>query len=129
MPGRVLLDTNIVIALLAGDDAVQKGLSAAEEVFLSTIVLGELFYGAFKSFHSEINVNKILELANQVPILACDRETARQYGLIKNRLRQQGKPIPENDLWVAASAQQHHLWLISRDKHFALIENLLLASF
>ena len=62
-------------------------------------------------------------------VLPCDRDTARYYGLIKNQLRQQGKPIPENDIWVAATAQQHNLCLISRDKHFTQIEDLSLASY
>jgi tRNA(fMet)-specific endonuclease VapC len=55
MPGKFLLDTNIVIALFESDPAVLRSLAIADEVFVSSIVLGELFYGAKKSNHPEQN--------------------------------------------------------------------------
>lgn len=57
-------------------------------------------------------------------ILACDAETARLYGEVKNSLRKKGHPIPENDIWIAATALQHGLILVSRDEHFAEVEGL-----
>ena len=57
-------------------------------------------------------------------ILHCDAKTAKYYGLIKQKLRQKGQPIPENDIWIAAIAQQYDLTLVSRDKHFSKIEGL-----
>lgn len=56
--------------------------------------------------------------------LACDAETAQHYGRIKQGLRRRGRPIPENDLWIAATALQHQLVLVTRDDHFYLIEGL-----
>jgi tRNA(fMet)-specific endonuclease VapC len=129
MNGKILLDINIIIGLFAGDGGIQKALSDAPEVFLSIIVLGELIYGALRSFQTERNLNQINELANGMRVLPCDRETARYYGLIKNQLRQVGRPIPENDIWVAATARQHNLCLLSRDKHFNEIEGLFLAAY
>ena len=57
-------------------------------------------------------------------MLACDASTARFYGEIKNRLRAQARPIPENDVWIAAIALQHGLVLATRDEHFAAVDGL-----
>lgn len=48
--------------------------------------------------------------------------TARSYGKIKNQLKVKGSPIPENDIWIAALADQYQLLLITGDKHFNNIE-------
>jgi len=98
--GKILLDTNIIIALFAGDEGVQKALSEANEVFLSIVVLGELMYGALKSLQVERNLAQIHDLSAVSRLLPCDLETARYYSLVKNQLRQLGKPIPENDIWI-----------------------------
>ena len=124
MSGSVLLDTNIVIALFAEDDSVQAHLADAPEVLVPSIVLGELYYGALKSGQVEANVARVDEFASSVPIVACDAATARVYGRIKKLLRVKGRPIPENDIWIAAIAHQHELELISRDDHFREVEGL-----
>ena len=124
MNGRFLLDTNIIIALFAKDKAVQDHLIKAKEVFIPNIVLGELYYGAHKSAHVDENVTKIDELAENSALLPCDLETAKNYGIIKNSLKIRGKPIPENDIWIAAVAKQYQLILVSRDAHFREVEEI-----
>jgi len=124
MSGRVLLDTNIVIALFADEAPIKEHLAKIEEVFIPNVVIGELFYGAHKSARSKENIARIEDLASSSVILGCDTETARIYGEIKNALRIKGHPIPENDIWIAAIAVQHNLTLISRDAHFSEIEKL-----
>jgi tRNA(fMet)-specific endonuclease VapC len=127
MTGRFLLDTNIVIALFAQDSSVLQHVGEADEVFVPAIVLGELYYGAQKSARIEENLGKIDEFASEAAILGCDEHTAKHYGIVKNRLRAKGRPIPENDIWIAAVALQHTLELVSRDPHFKQIESLGLA--
>ncbi len=100
-------------------------LELAEEVFVPIIVLGELYYGAQKSNQVENNLTRINEFAESCSVLICDTETSRQYGEIKNLLRAKGRPIPENDIWIAAIAKQHELTLVSRDEHFKEIEDFL----
>ena len=124
MNGRFLLDTNIIIAFFAGEASIHVRLGQLEEVFVPYIVLGELYYGAYKANRTEMNLERIDKFTVQSAVLGCDTDTAREYGLIKNELRQKGRPIPENDIWVAAIAQQHDLILVTRDKHFGEIENL-----
>src|SRR5947208_11270454 len=101
MTGRFLLDTNIVIALFAKEAVVQANLANAAEVFIPSIVLGELYYGANKSLLVAENIAKIDEFATNNSILNCDIGTAQEYGRIKNHLRGKGRPIPENDIWIA----------------------------
>nr|WP_216634873.1 type II toxin-antitoxin system VapC family toxin [Gloeomargarita lithophora] len=118
MSGRFLLDTNIVIALFAGEAIVKDHLAQANEVFIPSIVIGELCYGAKKSGRISANLAKVDELVANSTILVCDAETARQYGEVKNKLRLKGRPLPENDVWIAALALQHALILVTRDAHF-----------
>ena len=54
----------------------------------------------------------------------CDKDTAYQYGIVKNKLLDKGKPIPENDIWIAAVAMQNNLIFVTRDGHFSEIEDL-----
>ena len=124
MNGSVLLDTNVVIGILAKDEAILSRLAETEAVFLPSIALGELYYGAFKSAHPDDNAERIDRLADSAAILHCDGTTALHYGRIKTSLRAKGRPIPENDIWIAAIAQQHGLTVVSRDLHFREIENL-----
>ena len=125
MSGRVVLDTNIVIALFAKEAVVQQRLAATDEVFVSSIVLGELYYGAQKSSRVEANIARVNTFATANAILVCDTATAQYYGAIKNHLRTKGHPIPENDIWIAATAKQHQLTLVTRDEHFHAVEELL----
>ena len=124
MDGRFLLDTNVVIALLADEDPVKRRLAAADEVFLPVIALGELYYGARKSARSDENTGRIDEFAARNVVLGCDLVTAQHYAEIKSLLRAKGHPIPENDIWVAALAFQHGLVLATRDHHFDAVEGL-----
>lgn len=86
MSGRFLLDTNIVIAIFAKDSGVTDHLAEAAEIFVPSIVLGELFYGARKSNQADANIARIEEFAADTVILACDAATGREYGRIKNDL-------------------------------------------
>jgi tRNA(fMet)-specific endonuclease VapC len=128
MTGRWLLDTNVIIALFGDETEVKEFLSAAEEVFIPSIAIGELYYGARKSAKPTWNSARIDEFTAEALVLACDVETAKQYGAVKNDLRIKGQPIPENDIWIAAIALQHDLTLATRDGHFREISGLRLAA-
>jgi tRNA(fMet)-specific endonuclease VapC len=93
-------------------------------VYLPSVVVGELLYGALTSAQVRSNVDRIEEFVATSSVLACDLDTARHYGSIKHQLRRKGRPLPDNDLWIAALAQQHGLTLVSRDRHFQEINNL-----
>ena len=124
MNGKYLLDTNIVIAIFEQDPSVISRLTQQIQVVLPAVVLGELYYGAQKSARVDQNTRKIDELAAVCIVLPADQETARRYGIAKNRLKLKGKPIPENDIWIAAVALEHELTLVTRDSHFQEVEDL-----
>lgn len=124
MSGKYLLDTNIVIALFAEDHSVQKHMARAGEIFIPATVIGELFFGAFKSGRPKANTACIEEFAAGNTVLACDIGTSREYGRIKNLLHKKGHPIPENDIWIAALKMEHGLTLVSRDEHFKKVDEL-----
>ena len=124
MNGRYLLDTNIVIALFAKDPSVQDRIKGATEVFVPATVLGELYYGAQKSKHIQKNLERINNFAKDSVVIACTTETAKEYGEIKSILHKKGRPIPDNDIWIAAISRQYSFTLVSRDTHFNEIDDL-----
>lgn len=118
---RVVLDTNVVIALIAGDPEILGLLENKSAVFLAVPALGELYSGAYGSSRVEDNLARLGTLITRLATLACDVETASHYGYLKQQLRAKGRPIPENDLWIAAIARQHELAVMTRDKHFSYV--------
>jgi tRNA(fMet)-specific endonuclease VapC len=124
MSGRLLVDTNVVIALFAGEPAALNRVEQHPELFLCVPVLGELRYGALASSRVDENLARLDGFSRRVLLLSCDSMTAVQYSAIRYGLRKKGTPIPENDMWIAAIAQQYDLTLLSRDSHFREIEGL-----
>ncbi len=123
MKGKFLLDTNIAIAFLTADESLQRPDPSAQ-LYLSCTAIGELFYGALNSNQIDGNVRRLTEFIRDAVSVSCDDDTARIYGEIKTALRKKGRPIPENDIWIAAVAMQHSLTLVSRDEHFENVERL-----
>jgi len=121
-----LLDTSVVIAAIGQEPAVTASLQAlpASSLFLSATVLGELVYGALLSSRAGKNLTTLTDFAAAANTLPCDAATARLYGEIKAQLKRIGRPIPENDIWIAAVARQHSLTLITRDAHFEHVAGL-----
>jgi tRNA(fMet)-specific endonuclease VapC len=125
MAGKRLLDTNVVVALLDGDSEAAMELERTDQTYLPAIVLGELQFGASHSRNPVANAARVDRFSATCRILSVDDETARHYGQIKSELRKKGRPIPDNDLWIAACARQHSLPLATRDRHFAEVPDLM----
>ena len=87
MSGRYLLDTNIVVALFNGDSEIEARLDAAPQVFLPSVALGELHFGAAHSGRTEANAARIDDFAATCTVIPTDAETARRYGRLKGELR------------------------------------------
>lgn len=124
--GKYLPDTNIVIAFLNGDKNIEAKLNSAETVYLSVIVLGELLYGAKNSKNMDQNIQKIQQFMSQCVLLFVNELTSIHYSDIKLALKKKGHPLPENDIWIGATAIHHGLTLSSRDDHFSFIDGLAL---
>ena len=121
--GNYLLDTNIVIGMLTGDTAIQKKMQNGNNLFLASPTVGELYYRAQKSNKVTENLHRINVFVEEHTFLSCDLETAQWYGIIKERLQRKGRPIPNNDIWIAAVAMQRGLILVTRGSHFNAVES------
>jgi tRNA(fMet)-specific endonuclease VapC len=122
--GNILLDTNLAVKFLAGDRITQKRVTEADRIIVSATVSGELYFGAERSNRRDENVRRIEEFAKHSEVIGVDIATARLYGIIKSSLRRKGTPIPDNDIWIAALAQQHAAAIATRDTHFDAIDSL-----
>ncbi|MCG6113759.1 MAG: type II toxin-antitoxin system VapC family toxin [Mesorhizobium sp.] len=120
-----LLDTNAVIAALKGHAGVLARLRAQrpQDVFVSAIVLHELYFGAFRSARLDDNLRRIDEL--QFQVLDFDREDGRQAGAIRAALAASGLPIGPYDVLIAGQAKSRDYVLVSRNlREFARVESL-----
>jgi len=124
MNGKYLLDTNVVIAFLIKDESVIDRPAPQDQLYVSSTIIGELFYGAFNSGMVEENCNRVENFIRDTSTVTCDTDTARIYGQVKTLLRKQGRPIPDNDIWIATVARQYGLTLVTRDEHFNHVDDL-----
>ena len=114
----MILDTNGLSALVDGDAALEPVLAQAVEICLPVIVLGEFLFGIRQS-RDKLRYETWLD--KRLPdyrILAIDETTASLYADIRLGLKEAGRPIPVNDLWIAALTRQHGSIILSRDSHF-----------
>jgi len=128
---RALLDTSAYAAFLRNHPDVKAAVQAAAEIFLNAIVLGELRSGFLKGGRTKQN-EELLEQFLASPrcrTLAIDAETAERYALIHDYLRRRGTPVAPNDLWIAASAAQHGLRILTLDGDFDRIPHVVLERF
>ena len=127
---RIIIDTNFYVAFKKRDEAAIVTLKKAEYIAVNTVILGELLAG-FRCGSRERQNREELDLffdSPRVDLLSIDDETAEFYAQIFAELKEKGRPIPTNDLWLAASTLQHGLALATYDDHFKNINGLLLAN-
>lgn len=122
----IAIDTNAYAAFKRGDAQVLAVLRHAEEIHLSTIVLGELLGGFAAGTRADRNRAELSTFlaSPRVRTMPCGIETADFYALTYAALRRQGRPIPTNDLWIAASCLEHGAALLTLDGHFGHVGGL-----
>jgi tRNA(fMet)-specific endonuclease VapC len=119
-----LIDTNVIVKLLNGNAEADKLFDSLEEVHVSVITVGELIYGAQKSTRKVENIALFENFISEYPIVPITSEISRVYGKIKAELVRKGVNIPENDLWIAATAMSNDYRLVTYDQHFSGISRL-----
>jgi tRNA(fMet)-specific endonuclease VapC len=119
-----LLDTSVLLEILDQNAGMQPHLTAANDLYISAVALGELCYGAQNSAHPSQGIADVDALAQTMGLLPVDGITAHVYGVIKRELRSKGQMIPDNDIWIAATARQYDLTLATRDAHFSRVAGL-----
>jgi predicted nucleic acid-binding protein len=120
----MIVDTNALSAAADDEPAVVAILTRANQMEIPVIVLGEYRYGIAQSRHRAAYENWLASLLRDCTVLDVNEPTTQHYAEIILDLRQKGKPIPTNDLWIAALCRQHSLSLLSRDHHFDQVAGL-----
>ncbi len=120
----MIIDTNALSALAVGDPDVVRLIRTSGRHQLPVIVLGEYRFGLLRS-RDRLKIEAWLaELEGECDVLDLTRSTANCYAEIREELRALGRPLPENDIWIAALAREHQLAILSRDKRFDHIPGL-----
>lgn len=120
----MILDTNALSAIAEGEPGAVSLLARARLVAIPVIVLGEYRFGIARSRHKREFERWLEEMVSVSRVLLIDEETAEWYAALRGQLKEAGTPIPNNDAWIGALCRQHALPLLSRDRHFDLINGL-----
>ena len=120
-----LMDANVIVRDLNGDRELINELSKISSLCTCTVVLGELMYGAAKSAHVVQNKQNAKSFCSRYPLLGVSNIVAEFYGEIKKDLLSHSNVMPENDMWIAATALANDMTVITQDKHFEHIQNLM----
>ena len=124
---KLVLDTNIYSDYAEGLPAVVDFLAIhGEDIYLPSIVLGELSYGFMKGSRQRFNERKLQEFIRklQIEIIDVNHNVARKYGIIYLSLVKKGSKIPINDVWIAACCMETGGTLVTRDHHFRQVDQI-----
>ncbi len=121
---KIALDTNIGIDLLNGKTETLKKIENYDLICLPVIVCGELLYGAKNSGNAKKNISKFRTFIESCTILIINAQAAEVYSDIRKKLKDQGRPIPENDIWIAAISSSNNIPLATNGKHFQFVDDL-----
>ena len=124
MVKHIAIDTNIAIALLNNQTNVFSVLNKFDVIYIPITVCGELLFGARNSKLSVKNTKRYFDFIQSCELLDSNLIVAQNYASIRLNLKQKGKPIPENDIWIAAICVTNSIPLFTSDKHFSYIEEL-----
>ena len=125
---NILLDTSAYSELHRGNETVLQVMRQAATVAVPSIVLGELYSGFKAGTKYSENSERLAKFLAKptVRVVNVTEATALRYAEVNHYLRSKGKPIPTNDVWIAALALEHGFQLLTIDSHFHEIPMLLL---
>lgn len=118
-----LLDTNIIIRYIKDEDNLDD-IFEEENLFYSSVTLGELLFGAECSKRKEENARVYSNFCSELVEIKSDSIVSPFYAKIKAQLKKDGHPIPENDIWISACAMAYNLTVVTGDKHFSFIKGV-----
>jgi tRNA(fMet)-specific endonuclease VapC len=124
MPGEIALDTSIAIQFLNGNSGIVAQVANLPAVILPLIVVGELLFGAENSSRRLKNLTRYLQFIDNCTVVSLSRETAIIYARTRLDLKRKGRPIPENDIWIAAQCLENNWRLATNDGHFTYVDGL-----
>lgn len=121
---ELALDSNIAIAILNEDKLIIERVKSVSIFYLPITVCGELLFGAKNSSKAIENEQKCWALIDKCEIINTNLLISEEYSSIRKELKLNGRPIPENDIWIAAACRANKLPIATRDKHFQNIDGL-----
>ena len=128
---KIMLDTSAYVGFKRNITEVVEVIANSEIILFSPVVLGELMFGFRSGTKFKKNMHDLNEFINHdvVELMPMGKITADRYSRIATQLRQQGTPIPTNDIWIAAQSIEHGAELITSDQHFEKINGLVYTIF
>lgn len=127
---RLVVDTNAYVDFCKGAESAVLHMRSAEQLYIPLIVIAELragFLAGSRKVENEKNLQRFLS-SSRTEILFPNEDTTHHYARLFLQLRKQGTPIPINDLWIASLTLQANCYLLSSDKHFDCLEQLMRVS-
>ncbi|MGM3306660.1 type II toxin-antitoxin system VapC family toxin [Anabaena sp. WFMT] len=119
MSGEIALDTSVAVRFLNGDAVIIERVLALPEIILPLVVAGELLFGAENS-------SRYLEFISTCTVVPLGRETTSIYARTRLMLQRKGRPIPMNDIWIAAQCLEKGWILVTDDTDFDYVDGLVL---
>jgi predicted nucleic acid-binding protein len=124
---RLLVDTSAYSGFMQGHPEIKVAIQEADEIYFNSIVLGELGAGFIKGRRRRRNEAELKRFLGspRVKLVDITEDTAERYAVILNSLWRAGTPIPTNDIWIAASAMEHGLEVLTTDDHYQKVSQIL----
>jgi tRNA(fMet)-specific endonuclease VapC len=126
MSGEIALDTSVAVRFLNGDEVVVSRVLALPEIVLPTVVVGELLFGSENSTRPLQNLPRYLDFIDACVVIQLSKETAAVYAKTRMALKRKGRPIPMNDVWIAAQCLEQGWVLVTDDTDFGYVDGLVL---
>ena len=128
---KIILDTSAYVGFKRNNTEAVEIISQAEQILFSPIVLGELMFGFRNGTRYKENISDLHNFLEHesVSLAEIGKITSDRYSRIALQLKQQGTPIPSNDIWIAAQTMENGAELITFDQHFNKISGLVCTIF
>ena len=126
---KLMMDTNAYSALMRSETRVANQVRAADHIYIPAVVMGELLYGFRMGGRNRQNRWQLMEFlaSPRVNFHPADQTVCERYALVMDQLRRKGRPIPSNDVWVAAHTLAEGAELLTMDKHFDEVDGVSIA--
>jgi tRNA(fMet)-specific endonuclease VapC len=127
MAHKIMIDTSAYSAFMVGRAELKEVVQQADEIFLNPVIVGELLAAFVKGKNERRNRGLLRRFLSspRVVLVDLDEETSERYATIINHLWSCGTPIPTNDIWIAATAMQYGLRLVTSDAHFQNVPHII----
>ena len=128
---KIVLDTSAYVGFKCNEVEMVEFIVRSEMILFSPVILGELMLGFRNGTRFKENMDDLNRFLDHeaVELVQIGKITSDRYSRIAAQLKQQGTPIPTNDIWIAAQTMEHGAELITSDQHFERVSGLVYTIF